>query len=121
MIEGHKVLCMLSRKVIFCLLSAFLLAACVQYIAVVDESIQQKWLPFIEDGKTTKDDVLLKLGTPSRQFEDGMILTYHMTFTREEGFRVDSERQFIYNLVLVFDERNILQKHRMLKIQPYTS
>jgi hypothetical protein len=30
----------------------------------VDKSIQQQWLPFIEDGKTTKDEVLLKFGKP---------------------------------------------------------
>ncbi len=105
------------QKVIVSCLSVFLLAACVQHIKEVKEDIQLKRLPFIEDGTTTKDEVLTKLGTPSRQFEGGRILTYHMTFNEEKGFQVDSERQFMYNLVLIFDEHNILEKHRMLKLQ----
>jgi len=102
---------------------------------VVDESTQQKWLPFIEDGKTTKEEVLLKLGEPSGQFEGGRIFTYPMTFSEEEGFKVDYERTFIchhrgfktlklsvskaeYNLILVFDDKSILSKHNLLKVNP---
>ena len=84
----------------------------------VDKNTQQQWLPFIENGKITKEEVLLKLGIPSSQFEGERILTYQMTFNEQEGFRVISRRAFEYNLVLVFDERNILQKHRLLKVKP---
>jgi hypothetical protein len=31
-------------------------------------------------------------------------------------FRVDHRKTFQYNLVLVFDDSNILQKHRLLKL-----
>jgi len=102
---------------------------------LANESIQQKWLPFIEDGKTMKDEVLLKLGKPSGQFEGGRILTYPITFSEEEGFRVNYERKCIYhawwpkalklsvskaeyNLILVFDDKNILSKHNLLKVSP---
>jgi len=95
-----------------------LIAGCAGHIMTVDKSIQQKWLPFIEDGKTTKEEVILKLGIPSAQFEGERILTYQMTFDEKEGFRVISRRAFEYNLVLVFNERNILQKHRLLKVKP---
>jgi len=124
---------MLLRKVIFYFLFVFLFTACA-HIRVVDESIQQKWLPFIEDGKTTKDEVLLKLGNPSGQFEGGRILTYTMTFSEEKGFQVNYERTFIshgpwpcyklsvskaeYNLILVFNENNTLSKHNLLKVSP---
>jgi hypothetical protein len=117
---------MLLRKAIFCFLFAFLFTTCA-HIQVVDKSIQEKWLPFIEDGKTTKDEVLLKLGRPSGQFEGGRILTYTMSFSEEDGFRVNYERKFIYhgfsvskakyNLVLVFNENNILSKHNLLKLR----
>ena len=125
---------MLFRKFIFCFLIAFLITTC-SHIKVVDKSIQQKWLPFIEDGKTTKDEVLLTLGKPSGQFEGGRILTYPMNFNEKEGFRVDYERKFIYhrywlptlklsvskaeyNLILVFDDKNILSRYNLLKISP---
>jgi hypothetical protein len=106
------------QRATVCFLSAFLLISCArQNVRIVDEGIQRSWLPFIENGKTTKDEVLTKLGMPSRQFEGGRIITYHMTFSEEKGFRVDVKRQFIYNLVLVFDKRNILEKHRFLKLK----
>jgi hypothetical protein len=125
----------LPRKVIFCFLFAFLFTTCA-HIRGVDKSIQQQWLPFIEDGKTTKDEVLLKLGKPSGQFEGGRIFTYPMKFSEEEGFRVDYEKTFIYhhrwfktlklsvskaeyNLMLVFDDKNILSKHNLLKVNPW--
>ena len=33
---------------------------------------------FIQDGITTREEVVLKLGTPSAQFEGEKILTYHL-------------------------------------------
>jgi hypothetical protein len=127
---------MLLRKLICCFLIAFLFTAC-GHIRVVDKSIQQKWLPFVEDGRTTKDEVLLKFGRPSGQFERGRILTYPLNFSEKEGFRVDYEREIIrhqrffefktlklsvskadYNLILVFDDKNILSKHNLLRISP---
>ena len=104
--------------VIIYFLFVFLIAGCAGHIMTVDKNIQQKWLPFIEDGKTTKEEVLLKLGMPSGQFEGERIFTYQMTFSEKEGFSVAGQRMFEYNLVLVFKERNILQKHRLLKIKP---
>jgi hypothetical protein len=122
------------QKVIYCLLFILLLTSC----ASTNKSIEQKWLPFIEDGKTTKDEVILKLGESTGQFEDGRIFTYRMSFERiypaqeklgervprvdiaREGmdwevvFRVDHHKTFQYSLVLVFDDSNILQKHRLL-------
>jgi len=121
---------MVLRKVVFCLLFAFLCTTC----SHVDTSVQ-KWFPFIEGGKTTKDEILLKLGEPSRQFEGGRILTYPMHFSQKEGFRVDYEREFIYhprwfqrltlsiskaeyNLILVFDDKKILSRYNLLKVSP---
>ncbi len=105
------------QKVIYYFLFISLLTTCA-HIRAADKSLEQKWLPFIEDGKTTKDEVLLKLGIPTGQFEDGRIFTYQMTFSGKEGFRVDYEKTFQYNLVLVFDDRDILQKHQMLELRP---
>ena len=124
---------MLLRKVIFCFLFAFLCTSCSH--VKVDNTSVPKWFPFIEGGKTTKDEVLLKLGEPSRQFEGGRILTYPMNFNEKEGFRVDYEREFVthnrwgqrlklpvskaeYNLILVFDDKNILSRYNLLKINP---
>lgn len=125
---------MLLRQAIFWFLFAFLFTTCAN-IRLVDESIQQKWLPFIENGKTTKEEIVLILGEPSGQFEGGRILTYTMSFSEKNGFRVNYEKTFIYhglwtqilelsvskaeyNLILVFNENNILSKHNLLKVSP---
>ncbi len=83
----------------------------------------------MEDGQTKKADVLLRLGIPSAQFEGEKILTYRLVLDDDEGFLVVSrEVDFMdprlsgwwraeYNLVLLFDERHILQKHSLLKIR----
>jgi len=101
----------------------------------VDNTTLQEVFPFIEVEKTTKDEVFLKLGEPSGQFEDGRILTYAMNFSEKEGFRVDYKREVIthnrwgqrlklsvseaeYNLILVFDDKKILSRYNLLKISP---
>lgn len=100
-------------------------------LQTVDDSILQQQLALMEDGKTTKQEILLKFGIPSAQFEGEKILTYRLRFNQKENrFEVVSREvdrrdprfaewlQTEYNLVLVFDEKHILQKHSMLRINP---
>jgi hypothetical protein len=97
----------------------------------VDDSILQQQLSVLENGKTTKQDILLKFGIPSAQFEGEKIFTYRLRFNQKENrFEVVSREvdrrdprfaewmRTEYNLVLVFDEKHILQKHSMLRINP---
>ena len=109
-----------------------LLSGCAETrLQTVDDSILQQQLALLEDGKTTKQDILLKFGIPSSQFEGEKILTYRLRFNQKENrFEVVSREvdrrdprftewmQTEYNLVLVFDEKHILQKHSMLRINP---
>ena len=89
-------------------------------------------LDFLEDGKTTKEEVLLELGQPSGRFEGENILTYRLggeeksqgyfLIRREypnrsalkgwSGWRVAK-----YSLVLVFDPQNILREHSLVQIK----
>jgi hypothetical protein len=109
-----------------------LLSGCAETrLQTVDDATLQQQLALLEDGKTTKEDILLKFGIPSSQFEGEKILTYRLRFNQKENrFEVVSREvdrrdprfaewmQTEYNLVLVFDERHILQKHSMLRINP---
>ncbi len=109
-----------------------LLSGCAETkLHTVDDSMMQQQLAPLEDGKTTKQDILLKFGIPSSQFEGERIFTYRLRFnTNENRFEVISREvdrrdprfaewmQTEYNLVLVFDEKHILQKHSMLRINP---
>jgi hypothetical protein len=80
-------------------------------------------LPFLKDGSTTKEDVLLKLGEPSGRFESERILTYRMADGENGGLAVTSPRGIggwetaRYSLVLVFDDRQILTTHSLVRVR----
>jgi outer membrane protein assembly factor BamE (lipoprotein component of BamABCDE complex) len=123
---------MFRRSAALGFLIILLLSGCAETrLQTVDDSILQQQLALLEDGKTTKETILLKFGIPSSQFEGEKILTYRLRFHQKENrFEVISREvdrrdprfaewmQTEYNLVLVFDEKHILQKHSMLRINP---
>jgi len=123
---------MSRRSAVIGLLLILLLSGCAETkLQTVDDSILQQRLALLEDGKTTKEDILIKFGIPSSQFEGERILTYRLRFNQKENrfevVSVEVDRrdprfrewlQTEYNLVLVFDEKHILQRHSMLRINP---
>ena len=84
-------------------------------------------LSFIHAGVTTREDVLLKLGVPSAQFEGQRILTYELRVDdRGELHVVWPQRNEdhpslirfkpdIYSLVLVFGPNAVLEKHSLVR------
>lgn len=60
------------------LLGLALLAGCAppQLRQAAPAELRQEWLAFLCDGKTTREEVLLRLGTPSAHLEGERILTY---------------------------------------------
>ena len=112
---------------------------------VVPDESRQTLLPYLEDGKTTKQEIIERLGQPSRQFQGGRILTYRLGQLRECGFwscddkglraietgvtwdkprpsRLDSPWRMasygeVYSLVLVFNEADVLRKHSLIQIR----
>ena len=123
---------MLRRITAMGFLILLVLSGCAETkLQTLDDSVLQQQLALLEDGKTTKQDILLKFGIPSSQFEGERIFTYRLRFNQNENrFEVISREvdrrdprfaewvQTEYNLVLVFDEKHILQKHSMLRINP---
>ena len=123
---------MFRRSAAIGLLTILLLSGCAETrLQTVDNATVHQQLALLEDGKTTKEDMLLKFGIPSAQFEGEKILTYRLLYNRKENrfevvsLEVDRRdprfREWVqteYNLVLVFDEKHILQKHSMLRINP---
>ena len=123
---------MLRRITAMGFLILLLLSGCAETkLQTLDDSVLQQQLALLEDGKTTKQDILLKFGIPSCQFEGERILTYRLRFNQKQNrFDVISREvdrldprfaewmQTEYNLVLVFDDKHILQKHSMLRVNP---
>jgi hypothetical protein len=91
--------------------------------------VHKKQLTFIEDGRTSKEDVYLKLGIPSGQFNNNTILAYRLTMGKDEQLTPVSQERDItlpyayqwrlanFTLVLVFDEQDILTKHSLIRVK----
>ena len=114
-------------RLLICLSSFLLIGCAAQKLRIAPHEIEQKWLPFLEDGRTTKEDVLVKFGLPSAQFEGERILTYRLMIDENEGPIVVAREAHIfvprswyraeYNLVLIFDDQHILQKHSLIQVR----
>ena len=79
-------------------------------------------LSFLTDGRTTKQETIVKLGEPSGQFGHGKILTYRLSKfyavvpreTTPSGWPVWQMGRL--SLVLVFDDENVLDRHSLVKV-----
>jgi hypothetical protein len=110
------------------LLSA--LAACARNTKpVVDPAIAAERLPFLVDGRTSREDVLLRLGIPSAEYEDGRIFAYVLRADDQDELvvvareldsadsRFSAWRRGEYSLVLVFDERHLLKQRSLVVVR----
>jgi hypothetical protein len=90
--------------------------------------LEQNHLSFVRDGVTTREAVMLQLGIPSAQFEGERIMTYRLFFngqtveplpieTSSDDPRYKTWSQPAYNLVLVFDATNRVQRHSLIKVR----
>ena len=85
-------------------------------------------LDFLADGRTTREEVLLKLGQPSAQFQHENILTYRLNIeSKNHGYYVvgrGAPTEFgwsawsgvKYSLVLVLDEAGVLRRHSLVEV-----
>ena len=79
-------------------------------------------IAFLKAGETTRETVLLRLGTPSSQFEQGRLLTYQITAEGELFWpRTGLESQVmtfsaptIFSVVLVFSDHGILERYKVI-------
>ena len=108
-------------------LAALFLALTLVGCATVPLKGRADLLDFLADGKTTREEVVLKLGQPSGKFERENILTYRLGFEpKNKGYcLVEREAQpdgwptwlrAKYSLVLVFDETGVLRKHTLVEV-----
>jgi hypothetical protein len=86
----------------------------------------QKGLAFLIDGKTSAEEVLLRLGVPSRYDKRGRTLTYGMGLGQNGELYVTSSQPARqphvstmsnpgrYNLILTFDTSEVLKKQHIV-------
>jgi hypothetical protein len=90
--------------------------------------LKSELLAFIADGSTTREEVLLRLGIPSSQFEGEKILLYQLRSGQDGKWHLVAPeinahtglrqwREGACSLVLVFDAAGVLRKHRLVLSQ----
>ncbi len=114
------------------LVAAAAVAAGCSHARPVPAAVSQKRLPFLADGSTTAEEVILKLGGPAAQFEGERILTYRLAVTGDEVVpvapclppsgrgdpRLAAWREGeMWSLVLVFDDRRVLVRHSLIRVR----
>ena len=114
----------MKTKLLVPLLLALTLAGCVTAPPLKGRA---DLLDFLADGKTTREEIVLKLGQPSGKFERENIVTYRLGFEPKiHGYYlVEREAQpdgwptwlrAKYSLVLVFDDAGVLRKHSLVEV-----
>lgn len=84
-------------------------------------------LAFFETGKTTREEVLLRLGQPSGSFEQERIFTYRIGQYGEQGYFIISPKFVLpaqaaswqkvqFSLVIVFDKQGSFRKHELVRV-----
>ena len=81
-------------------------------------------LRFLETGKTTEQETITRMGTPSNRYEGGRVWTYSLREDTKHHFHLakdiaESDKAIslvpgIYHLVLFFDENRVLARHSLL-------
>lgn len=85
-------------------------------IGSLDQSQTAKYQGFLHDGKTTKQEVLDRLGSARSSYEDGRILVYYV-YLGEDG-RVSFTARYggtCHGCVLVFDAGDVLARHSLVQ------
>jgi len=121
------------KKNLFILMVISLLFSCTNKLYVANEDFEKKHLPFIIDSKTSREEIILKLGEPSWVFENGRIFTYRLSIDHRGNIkpvRIDNNKNdpnfsyysppavSYYSLVAVFSDKGILEKHSLLLTNP---
>jgi hypothetical protein len=105
---------------------ALLLATCTSYVAPVTDSVTLEQFAFLQPGRTTRDEVLARLGTPSVTYEDGRIASYPIYRTKSgrltatipraspEDARLGFGPERPYTLILIYDGAGTLERRSLV-------
>jgi len=117
------------------LVSALLLASC-STVTQLEPQLVSERLPFIQDGKTSKEEILSRLGEPYNRYQGAQILTYemcedfylkgrlHIKGTRPTGGKTEAQRTTVpcpldrrNKLILVFGPDNLVARHSVVLVK----
>jgi hypothetical protein len=100
------------------------LLACASHVAPVKDAAILKELGFLRPGSTGRDEVQARLGSPSRTYEDGRIVSYAVFKTADGRLSVTASAAAMapgelsggerYSLILVFKSDGTLDRQSLV-------
>jgi hypothetical protein len=108
-----------ARAVIALLLAT----SCTSYVAPVKDSATLEQFAFLQPGRTTRDEVLARLGAPPTTYEDGRIASYPVYRTKSGRLTADygpgvygphEGPERLYTLILVYDGAGTLERRSLV-------
>jgi len=117
--------CRISRHpVTISMLCVSLLSACASHVAPVKDATVLKELGFLRLESTGREEVLVRLGTPARIYEDGRIVSYAVYKTADGRLSVTAASAALapgelfggerYTLILVFKSDGTLDRQGLV-------
>ena len=80
------------------------------------EEISEDRVSNIEEGKTTKSDVLMEFGEPTKTMDEEKVFFYSWTRgSKSSVFGFGGGEAYSKSLVIVFDEGGIVQKYKITR------
>jgi hypothetical protein len=92
---------------IFFLLSVTTIISCAPERKAMDANVASEMFEFLQDGEISKQEIRDRLGLPSSSYENGRIVIYLWL----------GEKSKVYNIVLVFNEDNLLERHSVVRVR----
>ncbi len=100
-----------------------LLAGCAGHIPLDTEEQVREAVPFLVEGTTAREALLLQFGPPAGSFEGERILSWRLTREGPGEFRPCAANAYggglhvLYALTAVFDDRGILARFNLVPLQ----
>jgi hypothetical protein len=95
---------------------------CAVFSACASQPVgRQDLLTFLDGDLVTRDDVYSHLGEPFAKYEHSRVVTYRLSQDKQGYFQSAPSKGWKgvqYDLVLVFDEHDRVEKHSLVSIRP---
>jgi hypothetical protein len=92
---------------IFFLFIVIFAFSCAPARQVIDPQLESERFEYLQDGKTNRQEIIDRLGHPRHNYENGRIVIYSWFDEESKG----------YDIVLVFNEDNVLERHSVVRVR----
>lgn len=78
--------------------------------------ITDEQIATIQDGKTTKSEVFINFGNPSKSMDNEKVFFYTWTRgSKNSVLGIGAGSAYTYSLVVVFDDKGIVKSHKLTR------